>query len=180
MMSRHLSILAAALLIACVSGCSKEESKEPPKAVAPPAASTAAAPPASGPPVAIFNALITVDNPVRELTAGQTAAMPVTVKNTSSLSWPWSPPSGEPSGTVRLAYHWLQKSDGKPVVWDGLRTVLPKSLGPGEVAVVASNVKAPDAKGSYLLAFDLVVDGPGGSWFSSKGPYATQIDVAVK
>jgi hypothetical protein len=170
-------MLAAVLLISSVSGCGKEESKEPPKSAVPAPAVPAAVPPASGPSDAIFNAVITVNSPVRELAAGQTAVFPVKVKNTSGVPWP--PPSGEP--TVRLAYHWLQKADGKPVIWDGLRTVLPKALGPGEDAAVAANVKAPDAKGTYILEFDLVVDSPGGSWFGSKDSASkTQIDVTVK
>jgi hypothetical protein len=176
-------MLAAVLLISyvSVSGCGKEESKEPPKSAVPAPAVPAAAPPASGPSDAIFNAVITVNSPVRELAAGQTEVFQVKVKNTSGVPWPWSPPPGEPMGTVRLSYHWLQKGDAKPVVSDGLRTVLPKALGPGEDAVVASNVKAPDAKGTYILEFDLVVDGPGGSWFGSKnGASKTQIDVTVK
>jgi hypothetical protein len=177
-MSRRLSMLAAVLLI--VSGCGREESKEPPKSAVPAPAVSAPAPLATGPSAAIFSAVITVDSPVRELAAGQTAVFPVKVKNTSSVQWPWSPPSGEQVGTVHLAYHWLQKADGKPVIWDGPRTVLPKALGPGEDAAVAPNVKAPDTKGTYILEFDLVVDGPGGNWFGSAGASTTQIDVTVK
>jgi hypothetical protein len=173
-------MLAAVLLIFSVVGCGKEESKEPPKSAVPAPTAPAPAPPPSGPSADIFKAMITVDNPVRELAPGQTAVISVKVKNTSGATWPWSPPSGEPRGTVRLAYHWLQKADGKPVIYDGVRTVLPKALGPGDDAVVASNVKAPDAKGTYILEFDLVVDGPGGSWFAGRGGATTQIDVAVK
>jgi peptidoglycan hydrolase-like amidase len=63
---------------------------------------------------------------------------------------------------VRLAYHWLAGSSA--VVWDGARNALPHDIAPGERLAIAANVRAPDAPGSYTLAWDMVEEGVG--WFS--------------
>ena len=163
-MSWRLPLIAAVVMICsfATAGLGSEERKQLPKAGAP-----AAAP-------GIFRATIAVDNPVRELPAGKTAVIRVRVKNTSGLPWPSST-----KDSVRLSYHWLKK-DGKPAVWDGERSFIPKALGPGEETVLAANVKVPNERGPYVLEFDLVVDGQGGGWFSRKGGSTARVDVEVK
>ena len=95
----------------------------------------------------------------------------VTVANTGAVSWP----SGGPN-PVHLSYHWLGAS-GAVVVWDGARAALPADLAPGQSAVVAIPVIAPDILGGYLLRIDLVQEGVG--WFSSQGVPPRDVAIGV-
>lgn len=66
---------------------------------------------------------------------------------------------------IKLAYHWLDDR-GNPIVWDGIRTRLPR-LSPRERATVEAGVRAPIPPGRYRLAFDLVAEHR--AWFSEVG-----------
>lgn len=105
------------------------------------------------------------------IVAGAAVPVEVSVTNIGLLSWP---ASGEQA--VHLAYHWFDAS-GKTVVWDGTRAVLERNIAPGETTALIVNVRAPEADGSYLLAWDMVREGSG--WFSA-GPTAMKTEpVAV-
>ena len=67
---------------------------------------------------------------------------------------------------MALAYHWL-RADGSPVEWDGLRTLLPRDVAPGETVEVVFEIATPRAAGSYLLEFDAVREQI--AWFSARG-----------
>jgi SAM-dependent methyltransferase len=67
---------------------------------------------------------------------------------------------------VHVSYHWL-KSNGGMFEFDGLRTDLPRQLGPGESCEVAATIRAPGTAGDYTLAIDLVKEGV--TWFSEAG-----------
>src|SRR5262249_29475003 len=56
---------------------------------------------------------------------------------------------------LQLAYHWLDTL-GNPIVWDGIRTPLPRAVEPGGSVELDAVVLAPRPPGSYRLAFDLV------------------------
>jgi hypothetical protein len=105
------------------------------------------------------------------LTPDQRITVPVTVQNTSTSTWP---ASGTPF--VELGTHWLQ--NGAVVEFDGMRTPLPQSLGPGQSAPLQANVDAPSKPGIYQLQFDLALEGI--SWFTSKGVPAGVTNVTVK
>ncbi len=77
---------------------------------------------------------------------------------------------------VHVSYHWLTPAGGM-VEFDGLRSDLPRALGPGERGRTVVGVRAPAAAGSYLLAIDLVKEGV--TWFSEAGSpwHVTRIDV---
>ena len=99
--------------------------------------------------------------------AGAIGEAAVELGNTGTLAW------GE---RVLLAYHWLDLL-GNPIVWDGLRSPLPR-LRPGERAIVDACVRAPIPPGPYRLAFDLVAEGR--AWFSELGDAPLTVDVEVQ
>jgi hypothetical protein len=65
-----------------------------------------------------------------EMTHGKTVSADITVKNVSPVTWP-SKPDTKARYAVNLSYHWLNQK-GAPVVFDRLRTPLPRDLKPGE------------------------------------------------
>jgi SAM-dependent methyltransferase len=67
---------------------------------------------------------------------------------------------------VHASYHWLTPA-GAMADFDGLRSDLPRPLGPGDTVRATVAVRAPAAPGAYLLAIDLVREGV--TWFSDAG-----------
>lgn len=88
-------------------------------------------------------------------TAG--VVVPVTLANVGTLPWQ--------TAVVNLSYH-LVTAAGAVVLWDGQRTPLSQTIGPGQTAVVNAFVKLP-AAGTYALRWDLVQEGV--TWFSGQG-----------
>src|SRR5579871_3793995 len=88
--------------------------------------------------------------------AGALAALAVELENAGAAGW---------DERILLAYHWLDDRDN-PIVWDGLRTALPR-VEPGERVRVEARVRAPIPPGSYRFAPDLVVEHR--AWFSELG-----------
>jgi hypothetical protein len=84
-------------------------------------------------------------------------SVPLTLRNTGNKTWPAS--------AVVISYHWIHND--KLVVWDGVRTALPRDLRAGGRATVAARVKTPAAPGSYLLQITLVHENV--VWFEHKG-----------
>jgi hypothetical protein len=85
------------------------------------------------------------------------AILPVTIKNTGSLTW-------QP-GAFNLSYH-LYAASGNVYVWDGLRSALPAAVAPGQTVTVTAIVRVPTVAGQYRVAFDLVREGV--AWFSTQ------------
>ncbi|MCZ7627090.1 MAG: NBR1-Ig-like domain-containing protein [Candidatus Methylomirabilis sp.] len=106
---------------------------------------------------------------IASLTAGQTITVPVTVTNTGSLTW-------GANSAFRLAYHWYQGST--LVVWDGQRTLLPQSVGPGQRLPLTATLRAPAAAGTYTLKWDMVQEGV--TWFSGQGVATGSQSVVVQ
>jgi len=77
---------------------------------------------------------------------------------------------------VHVSYHWRTPA-GETVEFDGVRTDLPRPLGPGETCRVDVTVRAPASAGRYVLAIDLVREGV--AWFSEAGQpcHTAPIDV---
>jgi hypothetical protein len=95
--------------------------------------------------------------PTITLAAGAASTVPVTITNTGSLTW-----QGD---NFNLAYHIYYQSGGV-LVWDGVRTDLPATIGPGQMVTVNTVVNAPPP-GAYTIKFDLVQEGV--AWFSAQG-----------
>ena len=96
-----------------------------------------------------------------EMIAGQQTSADVTLKNASERSWP-SKPNQKGNNAVRLSYHWLDRK-GRIIVFEGLRTALPRDLGPGESARLNAAIQAPEKAGKYVLDVTLVQEGV--AWF---------------
>jgi hypothetical protein len=107
-------------------------------------------------------------SPLKDLRAGQRAKVRVEVRNGADLTW---------LPTFRLSYHW-RLVDGSMVVFDGLRTELPRPLPPGETAMVSVLVQAPDRAGRYEVEFDVVEEGV--AWFSTAGSAGPRAEVVVR
>ncbi|MCS7464062.1 sulfatase-like hydrolase/transferase [Paenibacillus doosanensis] len=82
------------------------------------------------------------------------------LKNTGNITW-----TGE--NHVYLAYHWLD-FDGNVIIYDGIRTSLPKDLAPGESVTLLAKVQTPEKAGFYQLQWDMVQENV--TWFSGKDP----------
>jgi hypothetical protein len=78
---------------------------------------------------------------------------------------------------IRLAYHWLDEL-GNAINWDGLHTLLPHPVAPGEKLEATLDVRGPIPPGRYKIAFDLVDEGT--CWFSEVGNLAPELDVSVQ
>ncbi len=95
-----------------------------------------------------------------EITAGGVSTFPVTLTNTGRSSW--VPDQQRP---FSLAYHWLTESN-HIVEWEGRRTRLPATVGPGQRVTLDAAVAAPSRPGNYHLLWDVVQEH--GVWFSTE------------
>ena len=109
---------------------------------------------------------------VEEPRAGVTGRARLRLENAGSAAW--RSRSGE---GVQLAYHWLDPL-GNPIIWDGIRTPLPRVVEPGETVDVDVPVLAPRPPGSYRLAFDLVEELR--FWFQEVGSTPLELPVDVR
>jgi SpoIID/LytB domain protein len=89
------------------------------------------------------------------------AEMPVEIRITNTGKRTWVAGGDQP---VRLSYHWYAE-DGKTLLGDGARVALPVDVSTGQTTTVTVSVRAPQANGTYVLAWDLVQEGTG--WFSA-------------
>jgi SpoIID/LytB domain protein len=89
------------------------------------------------------------------------AEMPVEIRITNNGRRTWIAGGDQP---VRLGYHWYG-ADGHTLLGDGARAALPADVPTGQTTTVTVNVRAPQANGTYVLAWDLVQEGAG--WFSA-------------
>jgi hypothetical protein len=103
--------------------------------------------------------------------AGVTASARVSVENAGSATWRSRGKSG-----VQLAYHWLD-SLGNPIVWDGVRSGLPRPVAPGERLELDVSLVAPRPPGRYVLSFDLVEEHQ--FWFAEVGCATLDVPVHV-
>ena len=95
----------------------------------------------------------------------------VTLTNTSSATL-----SSRYARPVHIAYHW-RSGDGQMLVWDGVRTVLPCDLEPGDAIECPLTVVAPPENGDYFLQVALVQEHV--AWFECARPGAAELCVRV-
>jgi hypothetical protein len=96
-----------------------------------------------------------------EIRAGAVSEAVVRLENAGTATWR----SREDTG-IRLSYHWLDER-GNAIVWDGIRTLLPRPVAPGEALTATMPVRGPVPPGRYRLAVDLVDEGR--LWFAEVG-----------
>lgn len=99
-----------------------------------------------------------------EMTSDKMISADITVKNVSPVTWP-SKPDSKDRYAVNLSYHWLNQK-GETVVFDGLRTPLPRDLKPGESVDLKAAIEAPARPGRYILEVTLVQEHS--AWFPEK------------
>jgi len=119
-----------------------------------------------------YQAEYRVNAPPAPVQAGQTIAIPITVRNTGAIPWP---ASGD--RPVYVSYHWRDRSTGQTVVYEGTRTALPGDVQPEEEATLEAHVIAPGAPGSYLLQWDMVHEHV--TWFSARGASTGDVPVQI-
>jgi cell division septation protein DedD len=103
-------------------------------------------------------------NVASDMKSGKTVSADITVKNVSPVTWP-SKPDNQDRYAVHLSYHWLNRK-GATVVFDGLRTPLPRDLKPGESVNLKATIQAPAEPGRHTLEVTLVQEHS--AWFPEK------------
>jgi hypothetical protein len=110
---------------------------------------------------------------VRGMPAAADAVMNLAIRNTSGVPWP-----AFGRRAVFVSYHWMDRQ-GSIIVFDGLRTTLPRDVVPGEVVELACFLRAPEIPGSMRLAWTLVQEDV--AWFDDRNPAsACVLDVEIR
>jgi hypothetical protein len=111
--------------------------------------------------------------------AGKIYTIKITLKNTSDVTWPSKGIGEKHTNRVGISYHWLNADGDQVIVKDGLRTLLPHDIPPGETLTIDKvRVRAPDKSGSYRLQMTLVQEGV--AWFDKKGASTVTKQVTVR
>lgn len=106
------------------------------------------------------------------LAANRGYAVPVTVKNTSSVAWR---SLGQVDGRVLLSYRWFAP-DGSIVIPQGDVSLLPQALPAGQWTTVDAGLWTPAEPGPHRLEWDMLCERVG--WFSENG--VTPLSVSVE
>src|SRR5437588_2391370 len=104
--------------------------------------------------------------------AGTSQVATVELENAGSATWRTR---GAEDG-IFLSYHWLDER-GNPIVWDGMRTPLERTVEPGESLQQQLALRAPIPPGRYRLAVDLVEEHR--FWLAELGNTPLEEDVEV-
>jgi hypothetical protein len=99
--------------------------------------------------------------------AGALVSARAEVENAGTATW---------GADVCCSYHWLDGL-GNPIVWDGIRTPLPRPVAPAERITLRIAIRAPIPPGSYRLALDLVAEHR--AWFGEIGPAGPEEELVV-
>jgi cell division septation protein DedD len=110
-----------------------------------------------------------------QMAADKTVSADIFIKNASARTWP-SKPDQKGRCVVNLAYHWLDRK-GQVVVFDGLRTPLPRDLNPGESVKLNASIRAPQHPGHYTLEVTLIQEGV--AWFPDRDGGQLTVPVSV-
>jgi hypothetical protein len=120
----------------------------------------------------LFRAEFLAHDTPNTLRADQLYVVKVTVANRGSQSWV----SQTPFFPVRLSYHW-RDSEGKTVVWDGVRTDFPHPVRPGQTFTARAILITPEQPGSYTLEWDLVQEEI--NWFTERGSSPLRVPIVI-
>jgi hypothetical protein len=157
-------MMDAAVAFASLSPAGRIEERPSSTAVAPPVFSIGRLNPA----LDDFSARLRVVGALpRQLHAGTELALELELANTGAQAW-----RADGKQPVCLSYHWLD-ARGKVVEYDGLRTRLPRDLGPGDYLRLCGLLRAPQAAGPMRLVWTLVQEGV--AWFDHRDPSACAV-----
>lgn len=101
--------------------------------------------------------------------AGSETEIPVTLGNSGRNTWT--------KDQFKLSYHLINNTTGEQVIFDGLRTDLPKDVVKGDSVSVLARFKAPPVAGNYTIQWDIIQEGV--TWFSSQGVPTSNKIIAV-
>jgi len=125
-------------------------------------------------PESAFVAAIAIPTAPASLAASQFTTLDVVVTNNSPIAWRHDIPAGR---HICLANHWL-RPDGRMAIQDDGRARLPKTIAPGESALIPIKVQAPAEPGEYQVELDLVQELV--CWFAKKGSPTGRWTVTVR
>ncbi len=108
--------------------------------------------------VPAYGAVFTAAPAAFSVTPGGAVLVPLTIKNTGSLTW-------KVTDLFDVSYH-VTNWDDSVVAWDGLRTALPSDVAPGQSVTLNVGVRGTAAAGSYVYKFEVVREGL--TWFSGQ------------
>ena len=100
--------------------------------------------------------------------AGVLGGARVEIENAGTATW---------RGDVFCSYHWLDRL-GNPIVWDGIRTPLPREVAPDERVTLRVAVRAPIPPAAYRFALDLVAEHR--AWFGELGSAGPEEELEVR
>ena len=89
--------------------------------------------------------------------AGALTTARAEVENAGAATW---------GDDIAVSYHWLDER-GNAIVWDGIRSVLPGPVAPGQSVTLEIAVRAPMPPARYGFALDLVAEHR--AWFGELG-----------
>jgi hypothetical protein len=104
--------------------------------------------------------------------AGALQEATVEVENAGSAAWR----TRSADDGLFIAYHWLDER-GNPIVWDGYRTPLERTVAPGERLRQSFVVRGPIPPGRYRFAVDLVEEHR--FWLAELGVAPLEAEVEV-
>ena len=112
-------------------------------------------------PCQAHGALTVVENGTPHLVvANAEIAVPLSIRNDGSTPW-------DPTEPINIAAHWYD-SGGELLIWDGIRTPLPRLVAPGDTVSLEARLRTPAKPGTYRLVWDLVYEGK--YWLSQHDP----------
>jgi hypothetical protein len=97
-----------------------------------------------------FRAALAQQAPIRTLARASDTIVRLALSNLGSETWP-----AFGRRPVRVAYHWLGVDDAV-VEYDGIRSILPRDVAPGESIAVDCFLRAPEVAGEHVLVWTLL------------------------
>lgn len=120
--------------------------------------------------------IMVIDSPKTVGASGEFSVRAL-VRNVGEQTLPALGGSVDDALQVNMTYHWLSM-DGKPVIWDGLRTPIGTALGKSDSREVKLTVRAPPTPGDYVLEVDVVQEKE--FWFGGVGSQTARMIINVQ
>ena len=119
--------------------------------------------------------LTLIDGPTRSA-PGEVLRFRIQAKNIGYARWLRGSDAGTDRGSVHLVAHILG-TDEAPLFWYHAGAFLTGDVAPGEAAEIEIVLAAPDSRGKYLLAFDMVSEHL--AWFEDLGSVVLKHELIV-
>jgi hypothetical protein len=123
-----------------------------------------------------FRAALSLPVPPARLHVREKITLQIRVNNTSNITWLARGRSAD-QFQVTLGNHWLDPQ-GKVIIADDGRTVLPQDLKPGGEIELPLTVNTPRKPGEYILEIDMLQEHV--AWFGSKGSETLKLRLKIE